>query len=132
MMLKKIFLIGILLISCSKKEPILTKEDMLKLAPFEGPDKVSITMARNINDAIPCSDYGEGCLSAHRLRARELDFIGVEFMTGAQAAAASRRVHGWMVKNWLFDDVEGEPRLEDWVTEYFKAQRYAPKEKKLE
>ncbi len=117
--------------ACTKKaeEPVLNKEEMLGMAPHEGPDKVEIVLAKDINDAIPCSNYGDGCLSVHRVRARQLDFIVVEFSDGESARRASRKVRGWYLHNWLFDDVEGEPHLESWVEQHYKAQRFKPRGK---
>jgi hypothetical protein len=113
-------------VGCTKKEVLVSKEAMFGMAPKEGPDKVNIVLARDINDAIPCSDYGEGCLSAHRLKTRDLDFIAIEFSSRESARAASRKVRGWTYENWLFDDVEGEPELVRWLQRYFTAHRYAP------
>lgn len=120
----KFLCVLILLVACTKKEPMYSKEDMLGLTPNEGADKVEIVLARDINDAIPCSNYGEGCLSVHRLKARGLDFIAVEFATGKDARDCSRRVRGWVARNWLFDDVEKEPELERLVEKYFHAERF--------
>ncbi len=78
----------LLAMGCTKKEVLVSKEQMFSQAPKEGPDKVDIVLARDINDAVPCEDYGEGCLSAHRLKARELDFIAVEFSSQVLAQAA--------------------------------------------
>ncbi len=119
-------LLSLLLLSCSKEEPTLTKEQMLDFTPKEGADKVEIVLARDINDAIPCSDYGEGCLSAHKLKTRGLGFIAVEFQTVAQAESAARKIYGWTVQNWLLDDVDGEPELERWAEKYFKVKSFNP------
>lgn len=114
--------------SCTKKEVIYTKEDMLALAPQEGSEKVEILLARNLNDVIPCSNYGEGCLSVHRLRAKNLEFLAIEFTDGALARQAALRIRGWTVKNWLFDDVEGEPVLMRWLEQHYQGERFRPLE----
>lgn len=114
--------------SCSKKEAIYTKEDMLALAPKEGAERLEILLARNLNDVIPCSDYGDGCLSVHRLRAKNLDFIAVEFTSSELAKAAAQRIRGWTSHNWLFDDVEKEPVLMRWLEQHYKAERFRPLE----
>ncbi|MFP5457261.1 MAG: hypothetical protein ACLGG7_00885 [Bacteriovoracia bacterium] len=116
--------------ACSKKEVLYSKEQMFGLAPHEGTDRVEIVLARSINDAVPCSNYGEGCLSAHTLKTRGLGFIAVEFNSSAAAEASARRIYGYTYHNWLFDDVDGEPLLEDWVVTYFQAKSFNPKKKK--
>ena len=118
------------LFACSKKEPIYTKEEMLAMTPMEGPDKVEIVLARDINDAVPCADYGDGCLSAHRLRTRGLGFIAVEFETPAQAESSAKKIYGYTARNWLLDDVDGEPTLERWAEQYLKAKPFNPQKAK--
>lgn len=117
--------------SCTKKgeEKPYSKEEMFGLAPHEGQDKLEIVLAKDINDAIPCAHYGEGCASAHRVRARGLDFIAVEFGSKSQAKQGARKVRGWSAHNWLFDDVEGEPQLERWVEKHYQGERFTPREK---
>jgi hypothetical protein len=129
--LGKLFCLGcfIVLASCTKKEPTYSKEDMMGMVPFEGPDKVEIVLAKSINDAIPCSDYGEGCLSAHRFKTRDLNFIAVEFETTADAEYAAKKIYGWTVRNWLLDDVDGEPLLERWAVQYLNAKSFNPTKK---
>ena len=121
-----ILVVGLLVLACSKKEPIYTKEEMLALTPFEGPDKVELVLARDINDAVPCGDYGEGCVSAHRFRARGLGFIAVEFETTAQAENSAKKIYAYTARNWLFDDVDGEPELERWVSKYYEVKAFNP------
>ncbi|MBY0518199.1 MAG: hypothetical protein K2P81_14920 [Bacteriovoracaceae bacterium] len=129
--LGKLFCLGclILLASCAKKEPTYSKEDMLQMVPFEGPDKIEIVLAKTINDAIPCSDYGEGCVSAHRFKARGLNLIAVEFETPSHAEYAAKKIYGWTTRNWLLDDVDGEPELERWAVKYLNAKSFNPTKK---
>lgn len=122
------FCLLFLTIACTKKEVIYSKEQMLKMAPNEGPDKVEIILARNLNDVIPCSTYGDGCLSVHRLRAQNLDFLAIEFTHGELAKKAALKIHGWTVENWLFDDIDGEPVLQRWLQKYYKGVRFKPLE----
>ena len=121
-----VLLMGVLGLACSKSETIYTKEQMLQMSPKEGADKVELVLARDINDSIPCSHSRDGCLSVHRLRTHNLDFIAVEFDTSAHALSSAKRVHGWTTHNWLFDDVEGEPTLMRWLERVYQGQRYEP------
>ncbi len=117
-------------VSCTKeKEPTYLKEELVNLAPAEGTDKIETVLARDINDAVPCADYGEGCLSAHRFRTRGLNFIAVEFETPTQAERAAKKIYGWTARNWLLDDVDGEPLLERWASEHLKAKSFNPQKK---
>lgn len=132
-LLKHILVLSLLAgltVSCSKeKEPTYLKEELLALAPLEGADKVDVVLARDINDAVPCADYGDGCLSAHRFRTRDLNFIAVEFETPGQAENAAKKIYAWTARNWLLDDVDGEPLLERWASEHLKATSHNPQKK---
>ncbi len=120
-------------VGCSKeKEPTYLKEELVNLAPAEGTDKIDVVLARDINDAVPCADYGEGCLSAHRFRTRGLNFIAVEFETPAHAETAAKKIYAWTSRNWLLDDVDGEPLLERWAAEHLKAKSFNPQKKTKE
>jgi hypothetical protein len=54
---------------------------------------------------------------------RKLELIAVEFETEEQAKAAARKFRGWYTRNWLLDDVTGEPALEDFVSRHLEAKR---------
>ena len=125
-----VVLVLLMAVGCSKeKEPIYLKEELLGMAPTEGPDKVDVVLARDINDAVPCADYGDGCLGAHRFRTRDLNFIAVEFETPGQAENAAKKIYAWTARNWLLDDVDGEPLLERWAAEHLKAKSFNPQKK---
>jgi hypothetical protein len=130
--MKQLFLFLLVLsVACSKeKEPTYLKEELLALAPAEGADKIEVVLARDINDAVPCADYGDGCLSAHRFRTRGLGFIAVEFSTPAEAESAAKKIYGYTARNWLLDDIDGEPTLERWAVEHLKAKSFNPVKKK--
>mgnify|MGYP001627373528 CR=1 FL=1 len=116
--------------ACSKKPVVYSKEQMWAFSPKEGRDRIEIVLARDINDAIPCSDYGPGCLSAHRLKTRDLEFIAVEFATPDEAENSAKKIYAFTVQNWLFDDVDGEPQLEDWLRTYYRPKSFNPKKQR--
>ena len=130
---KLLLMLSLSLAGCSKeKEPTYLKEELVGLAPISGPDKIDIILARNINDTIPCADYGEGCLSAHRFRTRNLNFLAIEFETPGQAELAAKKIYGWTARNWLLDDVDGEPQLERWAEQYLSAKSFNPVKRKAQ
>lgn len=109
-----------LLISCNK-ELKYTKEDILKLAQKNDPT-VTVILPQSMTEGIHCSEYSEGCIAGHIIRIKKLDMIGVEFVTEEQAILAAKKVRGFYSRNWLFDDVKGEPILEKFVTDVLNAQ----------
>jgi uncharacterized membrane protein len=114
-----LLILSILSASCTK-ELKYTKEQLLKKAQAADPS-VSVMLPQSMNDGIKCSDYLEGCLSGHIVRVKGLDMIAVEFMTEDQAKRAASKVKGFYSRNWIFDDVRGEPVLEEFVQKHLEA-----------
>ena len=67
----------------------------------------------------PSLAYGKGCLKVFRVKVRELDFVAVEFDNAKNAKRESSRLNQPYYKNWLFDEVQGEPPLEDFIKKAF-------------
>ena len=109
------------LISCTK-ELKDTKEDILALAK-DADASTTIILPKTLADGIHCSDYTEGCLSAHIVKVQNLDFIAVEFHNEEQAIYAAKKVRGFYLFNWMFDDITGEPVLERFMTQSLKAKK---------
>lgn len=114
-----LFVILIVNLSCNKEE-VYSKEALLKLAQVADPS-VTLILPRSMTDGVQCTDYPEGCLSAHIVRVKQLDLIAVEFLSQKDAIYAAKKVRGYYLRNWLLDDVKGEPLLEKFVTEKLKA-----------
>jgi hypothetical protein len=113
--------LSILSASCTK-EVRYSKEELLKKAQAADPS-VQLILPRSINDGISCSAYTEGCVSGHTVKVKNLDLIAVEFMTEEQAKYAAKKVRGYYSKNWIFDDVTGEPILEEFVSRVLDAKK---------
>ncbi len=69
------------------------------------------------------SDYSPGVnrLESKALVYKRLSFFAVEFETLEEAKKEAYRLNQYYSRNWLFDHVQGEPILEDYVIETFKA-----------
>lgn len=112
---------SILSASCTK-EVKYTKEALLAKAQSADPS-VTVILPKSISDGVQCSDYSGGCLAAHIVKVKNLEMIAVEFMTEADAVYAAKKFRGYYVRNWLLDDVTGEPVLEKFVTEHLEAKK---------
>lgn len=116
-----VFLLGLTLISCSKKHEDhglkYTDEEFTHILNESG------AMADKSGAAINFSDYVPGVnrVSAKTLSYEKLQFYALEFESEAQAKSEAMRLNQYYVRNWLFDRVEGEPILEDLVIIKFKA-----------
>jgi hypothetical protein len=113
-------LLGSLLASCSKRHV-----DGLKYS-LEEFDKLSTaaTLSREKGEGeLHFPDYGPGVnrLESKALVFERLAFFAVSFENSEQAKSEAVRLNQYYARNWLFDRVEGEPVLEDYVIETFKA-----------
>lgn len=115
-------LIGLLLLVSCTKELKYTKEE-LYLKAFKADASTTFILPKTMAEGVNCKDYAEGCLSAHMVQVQKLDFIAVEFMTEEQAKYAAKKVRGYYVRNWILDDVTGEPVLERFVESALEAKK---------
>lgn len=116
-----LLVLSILAVSCTK-EVKYSKEDLLALAQKADPS-VTVILPNSLTEGVSCTDYPEGCTSAHIVRVKQLDLIAVEFQSEAQAIFAAKKVRGYYLRNWLLDDVRGEPLLEEFAVGKLKAKK---------
>lgn len=116
-----ILLVVFIAASCTK-ELKYSKEEIYAIAKAAD-SSVTFILPKSISEGVNCADYAEGCQSAHIVQVRGIDFIAVEFMTEAQAKFGAKKIRGYYIRNWVFDDVTGEPTLEKFVSESLKAQK---------
>lgn len=112
--------LSILSASCTK-EVRYSKEELLSRA--QAADSSVQFIIPKMNEGISCSSYSEGCISGHTVRVKNLDLIAVEFGTEEEAKYAARKIRGYYVRNWVFDDVTGEPILEEFVSRVLDAKK---------
>jgi hypothetical protein len=84
---------------------------------------VSLVLPSRITEGVTCAEYGESCVGAHIVSVKKIEMIAVEFLDEASAVAAAKKFRGFYSRNWLFDDVSGEPLLEKFVSEALEAKR---------
>ncbi|MGB0454957.1 MAG: hypothetical protein ACPGJV_14700 [Bacteriovoracaceae bacterium] len=60
---------------------------------------------------IVCENYGPGCVkgTGKRIKLKGVEFIVLMFETTEQAKTEAYRLNQYYSRNWLFDEVEGEP-----------------------
>ena len=85
-----------------------------------------LVLPKDLNSGIQCSDYGPGCIGGVTGKVKGVEFIAVEFMNEDQAWSEARKINQYWVKNWVLDDVKGEPIIEEFVKKAFKAEESLP------
>lgn len=119
-----LFLLLSLTFSCNdkKEEPNYSKEALYKLAQDADPN-VTFVLPKSINEGVNCSSYSDGCMSAHIVKVKNIDLIAVEYPSKADAIWAAKKIRAYYVRNWVLDDVRGEPVLEKFVEKYLGAKK---------
>jgi len=118
-----IFLISSLLIllSCSGDERY-AKSELVEMAVKEDP-KATLIVPDKIDEGIKCEDYGPGCIGGFMARVRMVRIVLVEFESEEQAMKDAQRLGQYYARNWLFDNVTGEPVLESFVKKVYGAKQ---------
>lgn len=106
-------------ISCSK-ELLHDKPTIMGMAKAGDPDIIEV-LPENIDKGIKCSVYGAGCVGGFVVRTAMVEFTMVRFKHMEQARKKATELNGYYNRNWLFDEVSGEPVIEHFVTNYLKA-----------
>ena len=122
--LKLIFLLlslCTLFTSCSK-EASYGAMDMYMMA-YEFDKTIEEVRVTDPSQSLRCEMYPPGCVdgSAKRFKVRLVDLVVVQFHTAKKACLAAKKLNQFYIRNWLLDDVKGEPVLESFVKEVYKA-----------
>lgn len=114
--------LSILIASCTE-EVRYSKEELYDKVKLADPT-AQLLLPKTIAEGVQCGEYGEGCLSGHRVLVMGLELIAVEFANEQQSMNAAKRFRGYYTRNWLLDDVSGEPILERFVQEQLGAKKH--------
>ncbi|MDH5580479.1 MAG: hypothetical protein OEY33_01100 [Bdellovibrionales bacterium] len=127
--------------SCSKDDVTISKEKMVEKfvhflkkeakergEPQENIDEIGIfylLQKEMLSDDPKCGGFGAvpGLVQCYKIKVRLVDFLLIEFESEAQAMNMARQTKSYIFHNWVFDDVAGEPVLEDFVQKAFNAQK---------
>jgi len=111
----KLMVLSILTVSCSEKVRYF-KEEIYELAVSKD-SRVEFVLANNFEGKLPnCGNYIGNCQHVFGVKLGVLYFIAVEYMDEVDAKKAAQKYHGYYFYNWFFDDVTGEPALEELMT----------------
>ena len=119
--MKRIFLLilAFIFVSCGD-DPTYSKPQMWELGRKSDPD-MELVLPKDIESGIKCSQYGAGCLGGVTVKVKKLEMIFVEYENFDQAYDQALALDAYIIRNWLIDDVKGEPILEDFVSAAFQA-----------
>lgn len=129
--------------ACSKNEETWGETEMYYMAKEKEPDMELVFLQDSPENApkrIRCPEEfrpgeeeikakfaypGEGCApgSGKRVKVRMVELILLKYEEKKFACRAAVEIKQWYSRNWLFDNVSGEPVLEDFVQVVFGAKK---------
>lgn len=115
-----LFLLGFT-VSCS--DDLLTREKMWKMAEEASEGGITVVVPSEDVQPVSCHDYGKGCIFGIHLNAWGMRMIVVMFDNFKGAKLAALTYDAYYYKNWIFDDIENEPYLQDFVKRVYGAVR---------
>jgi hypothetical protein len=108
--MKTLLIISFLVLSACKEQVMYSKEELYAKAK-DIDATTTFILPKGMSDGPSCADYAEGCLATHIIQVQKLEFIAVEFLSEEQSKYAAKKVNGYFIRNWMLDDVSGEPTL---------------------
>lgn len=117
----KFLILTLILISCSSKDKNLLETDLWARAYKVEPGIVVVLPKELGQEVVVCSDYPKGCTRGRQIRVKNVAMNVVEFENEKLAQRAAIILKQYYHRNWIFDDVSGEPILEEFVKKAFNA-----------
>jgi hypothetical protein len=116
----KWLILSLLVFSCAKEKKF-SRDEIILMGQDVEPSASAVEAAGA--EAPTCTQYSEGCKSLFYIDVHGVKLIAVEFAHESEALVAAKKFRGYYNRNWFFDDVTGEPRLERFVTTGLKAKK---------
>ena len=76
-----------------------------------------------MEEGVRCDEYTPPCYSGHIVKIKNLDMLALEYLSQTEAMEAAKKYRGYYTGNWFFDDVAGEPLLEEFVSKHLDAKK---------
>ena len=116
------YLFILFLIACSSdKAPTYTRQELFSMAKKGAPD-LTLVAPKSIDEhVVDCTSYTPACRYGHKVNLKNITMIALFYDKTKDAEQAAKRIKGYTSRNWVFDDVTGEPILERFVVKYLKA-----------
>ena len=105
----------------SDELPNYSREQLLNMGR-EGDPNLEVLVPASISESlVNCHEYTPSCRFGYRVIIKKIEMVALFYEKQDDALKAAKRVRGYVARNWVFDDVAGEPILERFVQKYFKA-----------
>ncbi len=111
--------------SCTGKTelPNYSNQEFLEMGREGDPDLKVIIPSDISETLVHCSDYTPSCRYGLKVIVKNVQLKALFYEQQSDALKAGLRIKGYVSRNWVLDDVAGEPILERFVEKYLKAKK---------
>lgn len=120
----KLLMTLLILISCSEKElPNYSGSELLAMGRVGDPSLSLVIPKDMATAAVNCYAYTPNCRYGYRIKLKHVEMKALFYDKQENALMAAKRARAYISRNWVFDDVTGEPILERFVVKYLDAKK---------
>ena len=114
-------LLLLFLCACEDRPSNVDQLQLLEMAR-ENESDISLVIPKSIDQKLVyCNTYTPPCKNGYKVKVKGIVMIALMYDTFEEAYRSARRINGLWFRNWVFDDVQGEPVLERFVQRAFGA-----------
>ena len=113
----------IVLVGCTSEEeplPNISQGDMFRMAKIADPN-MKIEIGTMQKASVTCGDYKIPCKIGYLVKIKNMDIKVLYYLNQDRALKSAKRIRGYVSRNWVFDDVRGEPILERIIMKHMDA-----------
>ncbi len=122
-----LILLPLVLVSCFSEEkerlPNISNKELLDMARVGDPELELVIPSDISQTLVNCSDYTPSCRYGLKAIVKKVEMRALYFENQDDALECAKRIKGYVSRNWVFDEVAGEPVLERFVVKYLKAKK---------
>lgn len=119
----RFLLLWMLLLSCNEPEEYISAEELLSMGKAQSPDFIYVVPPGIGVKLVDCEQYKPRCEVGYKVRVKLLEFNALMYKNHSDAMTSAKTFSGYQRANWAFDYVVGEPIIERFVENVFKAKR---------
>lgn len=117
----KWLLVLTILTSCFGESDTYSREQFLSMARKGDPD-LKLVAPKSISDkVVDCYDYIPNCRYGYRVIIKNVQMVVLFYDKPENAKKSARRLMAYRSRNWVLEEVKGEPILERFAKKYLKA-----------
>jgi hypothetical protein len=119
----KILFISLFFISCfDESVPNYSRDEMLGFARAGDPT-MEIKVGTIDKALVSCGEYKFPCKIGYMVVIKRLEMKALYYETQQEALESAKFLKAYRARNWVFDDVIGEPILERFVQKHLHAEK---------